>query len=153
MYFSAKFFMQGKKNIGEMMRSIYPHKALVPAMNWLPGETPPPPIIEKIQGRPSEGIRVIWKDTVSSPASYYVLYRFKEGDPLDIEDPSHIVATIQRTAYATQSFVDDDTEKRMGYTYVVTGMDRLHNESAPSAQVQVKTRGKRSEIRIVSGEM
>jgi uncharacterized lipoprotein YddW (UPF0748 family) len=147
MYFSAKSFMQGKHNVSQMMSRIYPYKALVPIMDWLPGETPPPPGIGTISGTLADGIRIEWRDTVSSPAAYYVLYRFKAKDSLNIEDPSHILATIPRTAYPTQSFVDRTAEKRTQYTYLVTGVDRLHHESAPGRQMDVRTRGKRSEVR------
>ena len=148
MYFSAKFFMRPGNDVSAMMRRIYPHKALVPVMDWLPGHTPAAPLIVEIEGNQMDGIRVAWKDTLSSSGAYYVIYRFEEGDSLNIENPAAIRAIEPRKAYAKQLWVDKQTEKRTAYTYVVTACDRLHNESAPSAAVGVKTRGRRGEVKV-----
>jgi hypothetical protein len=148
MYFSAKFFMQGKKEVSGMMRKIYPHKALVPTMHWLPVQIPAPPLIEGTHGNQGKGVRIEWRDSVASSTAYYVVYRFSEGDSLDTENASRIMAIVPRIAYATQSYVDAQTEKRTEYTYLVTASDRLHNESAGSGPVRIKTRGKRGAVRV-----
>jgi hypothetical protein len=62
-----------------------------------------------------------WKDA----AYKYVVYRFLKNEPINIEDPSHIVA-ITRAPYYRLPFQNGKTR----YVYVVTALDRMSNESA-----------------------
>ena len=57
-------------------------------------------------------------------ARQYVVYRFGRGEKVRTDDASHIVAITPNTFY--QLPYDKGTEK---YTYVVTALDRLQNES------------------------
>lgn len=57
-------------------------------------------------------------------AVQYVVYRFAKGEKVDIGNPSHIVAVTRQTYYK----LPYDTGKEK-YTYVVTALDRLQNES------------------------
>ena len=54
----------------------------------------------------------------------YVVYRFGAKEAVDIDDPSHIVA-ITRDNFYKLPYEDGKTK----YRYVVTALDRLHNES------------------------
>lgn len=57
-------------------------------------------------------------------AVQYVVYSFEKGEKVDLEDPSHIMA-ITRDSFYTLPYDDGKTK----YKYVVTALDRLHNES------------------------
>lgn len=57
-------------------------------------------------------------------AVQYVVYRFNDKEKVNIDDPSHIVA-ITRDNFYKLSYEDGKTK----YRYVVTALDRLHNES------------------------
>ena len=57
-------------------------------------------------------------------AVQYVVYRFAKDEPVDLNDASNIVAVTRNTFYKLPY---KDGKKR--YTYVVTALDRLHNES------------------------
>ena len=57
-------------------------------------------------------------------AVQYVVYRFAANEDVDIDDPSHIVAVTRDNFYKLPY---DDGKVR--YKYVVTALDRLHNES------------------------
>ena len=54
----------------------------------------------------------------------YVVYRFGPKEKTDLEDPSHIVA-ITTDCFLKLPYEDGKTK----YRYVVTALDRLHNES------------------------
>lgn len=54
----------------------------------------------------------------------YVVYRFAHKEEVDLDDPSHIVAVTRDTWYKLP-YTDGKTKWR----YVVTALDRLHNES------------------------
>ena len=57
-------------------------------------------------------------------AVQYVVYRFNDEEKVNIDDPSHIVA-ITRDNFYKLPYEDGKTK----YRYVVTALDRLHNES------------------------
>ncbi|NDV66141.1 glycoside hydrolase family 10 protein [Bacteroides sp. 224] len=57
-------------------------------------------------------------------AVQYVVYRFNKKEKVDMDDPSHIVAITRNTFYKLP--YDDGKTK---YQYVVTALDRIHNES------------------------
>ena len=54
----------------------------------------------------------------------YAIYRFAEGETVDLNDATHLVAVTANTFYKLPY---RDGKKK--YTYVVTALDRLHNES------------------------
>ena len=60
-----------------------------------------------------------WQDEATS----YVVYRFEKGESLNIDDASKIVKLTTDCHYALPS------EQSGRYTYVVTALDRMHNES------------------------
>ena len=57
-------------------------------------------------------------------AVQYVVYRFNDKEKVNIDDPSHIVANTRDNFYKLP-YEDGKTK----YRYVVTALDRLHNES------------------------
>ena len=57
-------------------------------------------------------------------AVQYVVHRFNDKEKVNIDDPSHIVA-ITRDNFYKLPYEDGKTK----YRYVVTALDRLHNES------------------------
>ncbi len=57
-------------------------------------------------------------------AVQYVVYRFEHKEKVNLDDPSHIVA-ITRDPFYRLPYEDGRTR----YRYVVTALDRLHNES------------------------
>ena len=59
-------------------------------------------------------------------AIQYVVYRFGAKEKIDLNDPSHIVA-ITRDTFVNLPYEDG----KVKYQYVVTALDRLHNESQP----------------------
>jgi hypothetical protein len=64
-------------------------------------------------------------------------------------DPGKIQAIVQRSPYEDQSWTDYTAEKRTLYRYVVTAVDRLHNESGGSKTFTIKTRGKTGALKLL----
>ena len=60
-------------------------------------------------------------------AVQYVVYRFDKKEKVNLEDASHIV-TITRDTFCKLPY----DEGKVKYKYVVTALDRLHNESKPA---------------------
>ena len=70
----------------------------------------------------------MWKEPKAKDemdkAFNYCVYRFENKEKVNLNDPSKIVA-VTRTCYYKLPY---DTGK-VKYRYVVTALDRLHNES------------------------
>ena len=64
-----------------------------------------------------------YKDEMNRPVKY-VVYRFAKGEKINLDDATKIVAFTPNTFFPITAV---DGEKR--YTYVVTALDRMHNES------------------------
>ena len=148
-FFSAKTFIQNKNGINEKVKQMYRHPALVPAMDWMDSSVPTPPIVVQINGSQAEGIQIHWKDDSISNASYYIIYRFDEGDSITIEDTEKMDAIVQRKPYQIQTWTDFHTKKRSTYQYVITAVNRQHNESNRGKTVRIKTRGKRTSLKVL----
>ena len=56
--------------------------------------------------------------------TYYVVYRFEEGQVNDLNDPRNILSLSRE-----RHFLDLTAKAGQTYTYAVTSVDRLHNES------------------------
>ena len=60
-------------------------------------------------------------------AIQYVVYRFENKEPIDLNDPSHIVGITRNTFFKLPY-----ENGKVKYQYVVTALDRFHNESKPA---------------------
>ncbi|MNR00246.1 hypothetical protein D3C85_1160130 [compost metagenome] len=70
-------------------------------------------------------------------ASGYVVYRFNEGEKIDVLNARHIV----RITFEDYSFfLDTNVEKGKRYSYLVTALDRIKNESEASGPVGVEAK-------------
>ncbi len=84
----------------------------------------------------SDGPVLFWQSpkakTEMDKAVQYVVYRFRKGEKINIEDASHIVAITNDSFYNLPY-----RGGKLQYQYVVTALDRLHNESK-AAKKKVK---------------
>ncbi|NBE80942.1 glycoside hydrolase family 10 protein [Micromonospora rubida] len=114
----------------------YSRPALVPAMPHLPAKPLLPPVVTGAQ-RQDDGVRLSWRQLADGvgplgKAASYAIYRF-DGNGLvgkcGFADASHLVGTVRATPGSVQSWVDATAEAGQRYTYHVTTLDRLYNES------------------------
>ncbi|NUT34064.1 MAG: family 10 glycosylhydrolase [Hamadaea sp.] len=115
--------------------TYYSKPALVPALSRLAPQPMLPPVITHIGGE-TGGVRIAWNHPGDSSvplgeATSFAVYRFDGRDPLPdvcgIADASHLIGTVRGT-----SFLDTTVQSRTAYTYVVTALNRVWHESAPS---------------------
>ena len=66
-------------------------------------------------------------------AQYYVIYRFYDGEKIQLNDPSKIVNVTKETSFLLP--YDKGTIK---YNYVVSSVDRFHNETKKGKSKKVK---------------
>ncbi|MFC4060360.1 glycoside hydrolase family 10 protein [Planomonospora corallina] len=125
-YFSAKQIATNP--LGAMDRvekAHYSRPALMPLMEELGGAAPARPADVRIQGA-----TLTWKP--SSGARAYAVYRVASGaaDACALADARNLVAVVPASSGARQKLSVSG-----GGTYLVSALDRLHNESAATPAV------------------
>ena len=113
---------------------IYP--AIIPAYTHLHKKTP-----KDVKSLKTEwtwnGYLLHWRRNGDpkdpEKAQYYIVYRFNNGEKTQLNDPSKIVALTKKT------FILLPYEKgQIKYKYVVTSVDRFHNETKKGKSKKVK---------------
>ncbi|MBO0826949.1 MAG: family 10 glycosylhydrolase [Streptosporangiales bacterium] len=118
--------------VSRMVDEHYAHPALVPPMPRLGGRTPAAPVAVSVK-RGDGGVRVTWKGR-GRPATSYAVYRFT-GDrapACGFADATHLAATRRGARSGTQTYLDASAKRGTTYTYYVTALDRVWDESGPS---------------------
>ena len=120
--------VRNEGNYAAALRNVY-HRtpALQPHFHFIDDKAPRKPRKLKAMWMP-DGYYLFWlapkgKDELDK-ARNYVVYRFKRGERVDLFDPSHIVAITPQTFCKLP--YENGKDK---FTYVVTALDRLQNES------------------------
>lgn len=127
-------------NTGGIADSLQNHyqtyPALIPAYTHLHKKVPKNVKSLKAEWTPS-GYLLHWKKNGDpqnpEKAQYYVIYRFKNKEKTNLNDPSKIVLITKDTAYRLP--YNSGTEK---YKYIVTSVDRFHNETKKGKSKTVK---------------
>lgn len=110
-----------------LVQEYHKYPALVPVFDFMDDKAPGK--VRKVKKVWTEdGYMLFWtapkaKDQMDR-AVQYVVYRFDGKEKVNIDDASHIVAITRNNFYKLP--YDDGKTK---YRYVVTALDRLHNES------------------------
>lgn len=127
----AKLAVDNKGNYGSMLRNVYwRYPALQPRMPFIDGKAPKK--VRKLKPVwTADGYMLFWKAPSGkgwkNEAKQYVVYRFAKKEKVNLSDPSKIVAITSDT-FCKLPYSDGRTK----YTYVVTALDRMHNESKAS---------------------
>jgi len=138
-FFSSKSFSTVARATADSLRNdLYKYPALPPQMPWLDEISPNAPrefSAELVTG----GVQLKWatplKATDGETASGYVIYRFDEGEKIGILNPKNI---LKISFEDFTFFLDASVEKGKRYTYLVTALDRLKNESDPTLPIGVE---------------
>ena len=110
-----------------LVQEYHKYPALVPVFDFMDDKAPGK--VRKVKKVWTEdGYMLYWtppkaKDEMDR-AVQYVVYRFGDKEKVNIDDASHIVAVTRNNFYKLP--YKDGKNK---YRYVVTALDRLHNES------------------------
>lgn len=140
-FFSSKSLLENPLGFTDSLKNNYfRYPALPPAMLWKDSVPPLPPTNPRLQ-QVSGGTQISWDPpgpaSDGEEARGYVIYRFRQGEALDIDDPRHIL-NIQ---FGSTSFIDDTALDSQDYVYVVTAIDRLNNESPASCRISTQRAG------------
>lgn len=129
-FFSLKHLRLNKFSVTDIIKNEYFNtKALVPTMPWLDNKAPNAAKALTVVAK-GKALELNWKDDASNDSVYYVVYRF-DGEKIgDLENPKNIVTTIRRNIGQVElKYLDNEVQLSNSYTYAVTAVDRLHNES------------------------
>ena len=132
----AKAVVDNIGNYGMVLRNHYwKCPALQPLMPFIDSKRPKSPRKVKPVWT-SGGYILFWQvpkgKNWGDIANKFVIYRFAKGEKINLEDPSKIIAITDKTMY--QLPYRNGSQK---FTYVVTALDRLQNESK-AKKVKVK---------------
>ncbi len=131
-FFSAKSLVNNPLGLLDSLQTtLYASPALVPTMPWLDNKAPAP--LQQLKASPAtDGIELSWQvapaTTEPDRTRYVVVYR-TTGWHTDVrtDDPRRILG-IWPIENGHQ-FVDSTATPGQRYTYALTAVDRLHNES------------------------
>ncbi|MBV1852875.1 glycoside hydrolase family 10 protein [Catellatospora tritici] len=135
-HFSAKDVKANRLGATDIVAAEqYSKPALVPTMAQLPAKPLMFPVVTSAT-RQSDGIDLAWRPIADGlgpfgQAASYAVYRFDGFQPrlgaCDLADATHLITTTRGT-----SFTDTTAVAGQRYTYYVTSVDRLWNESPAS---------------------
>lgn len=112
-----------------LQQQYHRYPALQPLMRFIDSKAPKKASKAKIEIEDGQ-IYLTWKAPKGKKemdrAIQYVIYKFAPGETPDIntDDATHIAAITRDTRYPLGTGL-------AGYTFVITALDRLHNESKP----------------------
>jgi uncharacterized lipoprotein YddW (UPF0748 family) len=127
------------RNKGGVADSLKNHYHTFPAMipAYLHMHEKAPKDIKSLKARwTAEGYVLQWKRNGNPKkpknAQYYLIYRFGENERVNLDDSSKIVSITREISYLLPY-----ENGRKTYRYVVTSVDRFHNESIPGKSILV----------------
>jgi uncharacterized lipoprotein YddW (UPF0748 family) len=140
-FYSAKSVVGNFSHFADSLKTYYNHPSLLPAMRWKDSVVPFAPANLSAALKDSAVILNWVKPSHASDgdtAYRFVIYRFDYPQQVNLDNGQNIVK-IQNgseTSFADKSIARD----KLQYTYVVTSLDRLSNESKP-AIVTIRVNG------------
>ncbi|WP_314591333.1 family 10 glycosylhydrolase [Paenibacillus terrigena] len=152
MHFSASDLLRNPLGIKDrLIQDSYKLPSLIPVMPWLDNKAPKKPVLQSVT-KGAAGIEVSWKGEQGSDENSYVLYRIEGKEGLNVENPAQIAAIVRKQSGDVQHYTDTNAVEGRVYTYAVTAVNRLHNESEASNPITLGESMKRIELGLL-GEL
>lgn len=127
-FWPANEILWNTKGVADSLkRNYHRYPALIPAYTHMHNRAPEEVKKLKTEWTP-KGFLLHWEaeQSATNPelANYFVIYRFMDGEPVNLSDPSKIVAITRESGYLLPY-----NKGKQKYRYIVTAVDRFHNES------------------------
>lgn len=135
-FYSSKSIAGNLSGIRDSLQyDLYRYKALPPQMAWLDDVPPLSPTGLKVEMMDEASSTLLsWNPPAvaqdGESAFGYVIYRFNENEIVDLSNSQNILHITYNGSQ--RSFTDSQVRVGAKYTYVVTALDRIKNESLPS---------------------
>jgi len=143
-FFSTKSLMNNPLGVSDSLSETYFKNRSLSSLQLSGEMRPATPQLLKVKGTP-EGVKLKWRKNKAMPTNgfgmlppdYYVVYRFPEGAPIDMEDPSNIIF-ISDLEGKHNCLMDKTTTNGEIYTYAISAVNRYRNESRLSNTITVR---------------
>ncbi len=140
-YFSSKQLINNELSVNDSLKKLYYYPALMPTMPWKDKIPPNAPQNVKIRKIADLGVAITWEAPATPPkdgdaVNAFVVYRFEENEQINLENPAKILQIVRNEGIL--SCTDKTLNQEKSYVYVVTALDRLHNESIMSNVAKLK---------------
>lgn len=128
-FYSANYFKKNVCGLNESIQSeIYTSPSLLPRMPWIEMPNVESPVLAIAKSRNGDNV-LSW--VVESNANLqYAVYRFRKNELVNLDNSNSLIAITRDRKYV------DKQVTGMNYKYVVTALDRHHNESKASNTVE-----------------
>ncbi len=125
-FYSTSSFDKIKAPIVDSVTYFNRQIAFPPTMHWIDSIAPETPIVKAIPS--SQGTLLTWQtNNPNNELLRFAVYRFTNDEPVNLSQSDKILTLTTR-----KEFLDADANKFKKCTYIITSLDRLWNESAPS---------------------
>jgi len=130
--FRAKNFTDSGKQqvVSAIKKDLWSTKSLIPVMPWKGGRAPDMPEWGKVEAV-SEGTKITWADK-DPDTCYYAVYRFGKDETIMHGKniiARNLIALIRKEQGQTAEYIDRNVKNPEKVKYMITALDRLHNES------------------------
>jgi uncharacterized lipoprotein YddW (UPF0748 family) len=136
-FWPANELLWNNKGVADSLRRNYHrYPALVPAYTYLYNHKPKD--VTNLQAdKNSEGVWLHWNADINpvnlSSANYFVIYRFAGNERVNLNSAANIVGFTRGLSYLLPY-----DKKKGDFCYVVTAVDRFHNESKKGVRIKIK---------------
>ncbi len=137
-YFRSKIFERNPNGVCDSLKNnFFKYPALIPTMKWIDSIPPKRPGNIFTQ-KTKEHIILKWqkseteKRTAIDTATYFVVYRFDGKKSGSLNDPKNIYKIVRKP------YIKIPRRRalfRKKYTFSITAVDRLHNESKAISKI------------------
>ena len=138
-FFSAKTLKNNPLGMNQSIKAVFQNLSLPPTMPWIDDTPPAIPTDLTAQLQADSKIKLSWSysnksDSEFDKAKKFVVYRFDNNEPVVGGNSRNIKAILPYLSDSQMiTFTDGEAQAGVSYRYVVTALDRLSNESGPSA--------------------
>lgn len=131
------------REMNPMLRNLNKYPALVPPMSW--HDMTAPLAVSGLTVNGSQPIvEVSWTPAYSDNLMYFLVYKFEKGQPVDVSDPSAIIAKLHYENDGQMTYYDKQ-DRKGEFTYAVTAVSR-NNVESPAVAETVKV--SKSKVKI-----
>jgi len=129
--------IRNSNGIADSLKNNYQaNPSLIPAFTQMHKKTPKD--IKSLKTKWAQNGYLLYWERNGNPknpedAQYYVVYRFKNGEKTRLDNPSKIVAVTNNT-----SILLPYEKGKIKYNFVVTSVDRFHNETKKGKSKKIK---------------
>lgn len=138
-YFRTAYLERNVRGVlDSLSQKYYAYPALIPPMTWKDGTPPQSP--ENLQVEKFEDRTLLqWQESSDTDLKYFVVYRFEKGEEINLDNVKKIIGTSSENI-----FEDFQGAEGQEYIYLITGLDRQHNESEATV-IRVEQYGEKIE--------